>query len=98
MTFRKKTNRHDQWAHLLENNKDALAATGLPTEIFADESRFNEFLVSGRCELKADGTTVSLGALTDDEFLRLESVVNRLFDSEFFAFDRERLRRFKRYG
>jgi hypothetical protein len=94
MAFRKGVNRHDAWQRLIRSHRAEIAETGLPNEIFVDEDRFIEFLNTGASE--DNGTR--LQDLTDDEFLRLEKAVKCLVDSLFFAFDRERLKRFNRYG
>lgn len=94
MSFRKKTNRHERWQHFVAGNKGLFESTKLPESIFANEKRFDEFLVTGTFE-----SSTLLLSLTDEEFMKLKEIVDRWFDHCMFdVFQRELFRRFKRYG
>jgi len=83
----------------LESHQAEIEATGLPTNIFRNEHRLIEFLSQGN----VDDDALELKTISDEEFQRLEVIVNAYFldgweQASWPVFSSERLRRFGRYG
>jgi hypothetical protein len=97
MSFRQNKNRHDEWVTYRDVHREALNGTGLPEATFATEDHLIRFLSDG----KAEG--VDLRTMPDEEFERLESVINDFFHDgweqrSWTALSTERLRRFGRHA
>ncbi len=99
MSFRRSSNRHDQWDAFVTTNAELIAATELPNELFRSENVLVDFLTSG----VADISLLSMTAMQDDQFIALESVVNAYFhdgwhQKTMVALSKHRLERFGRYA
>lgn len=97
MSSRHKKNPHIEWVTYRDVHRDALNATGLPEAIFATEDRLIRFLSDGNAE------GVDLRTMPDEEFERLEAVINGFFHDgweqrSWTALSTERIRRFGRYA
>jgi hypothetical protein len=92
-------NHHDQWTQFRDANRAGFAETGLSEKVWASEVRLGRFLNDGTVE----GDLADITRLNDEQFLRLEQLVNVFYPDEqhqagFTALGKERLRRFGRYG
>ena len=91
-------NQHDQWVRFRDSNRSAFGETGLPDRVWSSWERLNRLLAFGIID--EDGADIA--ALTDEQFVRLERLVNAYRPDwqhiDFPALQRERLRRFARYA
>jgi len=91
-------NRHDEWVKFRDLNRIAFGETGLPDRVWASRERLIRLLEFG----VLDEGDVDIAALTDEQFVRLEALVNKYHPDwqqiDFSALQRERLRRFDRYA
>ena len=99
MSFRRTLNAHDRWLRYCESQDAAVRATGLPLEFFRRADDLEAFLEHGSSHA-SNGAEILLANITDAAFLALEKIVNNYFDFQegYPVFQRERFRRFQRYG
>lgn len=91
--------RHDAWVWFRNARRDEFNLAGVPEWIWFREVRLKRFLSAGHVE----GQSAELACLTDEQFLRLERLVDEFYPDlgDFDGFTvhlKERLRRFGRYG
>ena len=99
MGYRKRGNRHDSWMEFRHTHQTAIERTALPSLLFESEDLLITFMSNGTLE----GVDVDLRRIPDEQFGRLEEVINAYFhdgweQASWTVLRAERLRRFKRYG
>ena len=91
-------NRHDAWVEFRDANRGGFRETGLRERVWASRERLFRLLEFGSVE----GEAADLAGLTDEQFVRLEALVNAFspdfHNVEFPALQRERVARFGRFG
>jgi hypothetical protein len=66
------------WKKWVDEHRAELAACGLPSEIYVDTSRFDDFMQNGRLQW-CGGTDWSIHDLSDDQVLALERLLKDNF-------------------
>jgi hypothetical protein len=95
MSFKSKSS-HDRWVAYRQKMSYLFAPLVSGNLSFLNEKKFEEYLKNGRDK----NFHTQLNQLSNENFLKLEEIVNGWFDFQhyFDAFYSERIKRFNRYG
>jgi len=86
MSYRKLTNKNNQWILYCKEHKEALEKIGLDFVIFENESNFREYATTGCVKGKAISSDVQ-SALEDSKFWLLHDFITEYFEMDVSLFD-----------